>query len=196
MEFTILNSWDGKKDGHDPITITIQPDSEDQGLVLRVKAPFYNIPPSPRVEPGQSCPQLWNYEVVEVFFLNDATQQYLEVELCPHGQYLVLLLEGSRNVKQSGLPLEFRATIDGSSWNGEALIPWCYLPPSPTRFNAYAIHGECHTRIYRALHPVPGCEPDFHRLHFFGNLDLRDMMDEVWIQPISPLWSPLPKHTP
>ena len=41
--------------------------------------------------------QLWNYETVELFFLNDA-DQYLEVQLGPHGHYQVILLAGRRKV--------------------------------------------------------------------------------------------------
>ncbi|CAH2300949.1 Hypothetical predicted protein, partial [Pelobates cultripes] len=51
----------------------------------------------PPGEPGQPFDGLWDYEVVESFFLNSKTTQYLEVELCPHGQHLVLLLCGVGN---------------------------------------------------------------------------------------------------
>ena len=36
------------------------------------------------------------FKVVEAFFLNDK-EQYLELEFGPHGQHLMLLLNGNRN---------------------------------------------------------------------------------------------------
>ena len=40
--------------------------------------------------------RLFDVEVVEAFFLNDAGD-YLELEFGPHGQHLMLLLSGRRN---------------------------------------------------------------------------------------------------
>ena len=56
---------------------------------------------------------------------------------------------------QDELPLEFKSTIDGGQWQGEAIIPASYFPPKVNKFNAYAIHGEGDGRVYEALYPVP-----------------------------------------
>lgn len=48
------------------------------------------------------CPiQLYNYEVFEIFFLN-SDNHYLEVELGPYNQWLVLLLSGERQDINTG----------------------------------------------------------------------------------------------
>ena len=62
---------------------------------------------------------------------------------------------------QDKLPLEFKATIDGCQWRGEAIIPASYFPPNVSKFNAYAIHGEGSGRVYESLYPVPeGAYPE------------------------------------
>ena len=63
---------------------------------MSVQAPYWADPAPPGGQPGQAYFGLWEYEVVEAFFLN-AKDQYLEVEFGPHGQHIVLLLNGRRN---------------------------------------------------------------------------------------------------
>ena len=63
---------------------------------ISVRAPYFSDPAPPGGLPGQAYFGLWEYEVVEAFFLNDK-DQYLEVEFGPHGQHIVLLLDGRRN---------------------------------------------------------------------------------------------------
>ena len=66
--------------------------------------------------------KLWDYEVVEAFFLSSNSERYLELEFGPHGQHLVLLLDGRRNAIRHSLPLEYQATIIGELWKGEAKV--------------------------------------------------------------------------
>lgn len=58
--------------------------------------------------------QLYDYEVVEIFITNDR-DQYVEVELGPHQQWLCLLLDGQRKSfnesKETELNLYFRSKI-------------------------------------------------------------------------------------
>ena len=86
---------------------------------MDVDAPFYNDP-KPQLEKktqnsaeDNNCAYmgLWDYEVVEAFFLNSKTGHYLEVELSPHGQHLVLLLHGKKNIIQDRLPLKYDVEI-------------------------------------------------------------------------------------
>lgn len=46
------------------------------------------------------------FTVVEMFFLND-NEEYLEVELGPWGEHLLLLLKGERNTINHSLPLDY-----------------------------------------------------------------------------------------
>ncbi|CAJ0940685.1 unnamed protein product [Ranitomeya imitator] len=83
-----------------------------------------------------------------------------------HGHHLVLLLSQRRNIWKQCLPLSFQASMSQETWEGTALIPWEYFPPSVDRFNAFAIHGSGPKRTYEALYPIPekevqeGQQPD------------------------------------
>ncbi|XP_045143331.1 UPF0462 protein C4orf33 homolog, partial [Echinops telfairi] len=163
LEYRITNTWNSMVVMHTPVSLRFKP--AVQGLVMEVWAPFFNDPPAPPAPPGQAFNKLWEYEVVESFFLNSRTKQYLEVELCPHGQHLVLLLS-DRDAFMKELDLQFEANIIGDHWIGTALIPWDYFPPSVDKMNSYAIHGSGTERTYEALYPIPpedielGQEPD------------------------------------
>uniref|UniRef100_A0A8C1EYS6 Chromosome 4 open reading frame 33 n=2 Tax=Cyprinus carpio TaxID=7962 RepID=A0A8C1EYS6_CYPCA len=178
MEFHIKHTWDSLPVDHEP-----------DGLLMQVTAPFFNHPPAPAGPPGEPFPGLWDYEVVESFFLNNNTEQYLEVEVCPHGQHLILLLNGKHN-----LPLLFKANIEDNKWKGEALLPWRYFPQGINKMNSYAIHGSGAGRTYEALYPVPredlqeGQGPDFHQLEYFQDFTLQSIMGDDWVQPESDLW--------
>ena len=54
---------------------------------------------------------LWDYEVVEAFFLCSKTEQYLEIELGPHGHHLVLLLNGRKNIFKKCLPIKWDVNL-------------------------------------------------------------------------------------
>ncbi|KAG8592762.1 hypothetical protein GDO81_000618 [Engystomops pustulosus] len=153
MEFTIEHQWNSASITHDPVTIYLKPASE--GLQMDISAPFFNDPPSPLSPAGEPFHGLWEHEVVEVFFLNSEKEQYLEVEVGPHGHHLVLLLSQRRNIWKECLPLSFQASITEKTWKGRALIPWEYFPPSVDQFNAYAIHGSELKRTFEALYPIP-----------------------------------------
>lgn len=165
---------------------------------MEVSGPFFNDPAAPAGLPSQPFPGLWDYEVVESFFLDSTTENYLEVELCPHGQHLILLLSGVRQSFQQQLSMVFNATITGDRWMGEAILPWSYFPPNVNKMNSYAIHGSGEKRTYEALYPIPteetveGQEPNFHRLEYFQNFCLQSIMGEGWIQPLSDLWQGKP----
>ena len=62
--------------------------------------------------PGQALYELWNYEVVEIFFLASKDENmYLELEFGPHGQHLGLLLRGSRNCLIHSFPIQYESEI-------------------------------------------------------------------------------------
>lgn len=115
---------------------------------------------------------LWNYEVVESFFLGN-DDEYLEIELGPKGHYVLLLLKGPNNLITYQLPLtNYTAqcsTVSGR-WLGQAYIPGEYFPCNVTRFNSFAIHKSEPHRVHMALYPVPQGKyeaADFHRLEAF-----------------------------
>ncbi|XP_072898784.1 UPF0462 protein C4orf33 homolog [Hemitrygon akajei] len=192
MEFTITKTWDSSPVSHKGIALSLKPD--DEGILMVVDAPFFNDPPSPAGPRGKSYDHLWDYEVVEAFFLNSCKELYLEVELCPHGQHLVLLLAGKGKAWKKELDLKYDSTIHDQNWEGKALIPWSYFPDGVNKFNAYAIHGSGDKRVYEALYPIPkkqvneGQQPNFHRLEYFEDFNLSSVMGGEWKQPRSDLW--------
>ncbi|MFZ5481285.1 MAG: hypothetical protein ACOZNI_31285 [Myxococcota bacterium] len=137
---------------------------DGDGLRVRVEAPRRGDPP-PAAPPGPLW-GLWEHEVVELFVLGPG-ERYAELELGPHGHYLLLALEGRRRVVGRELPLDVRWTDAGLAWIAETRLPAGVLPPEPWRLNAYAIHGVGERRRYHAWAPVPGPAPDFHRLDVF-----------------------------
>ncbi|XP_028657509.1 UPF0462 protein C4orf33 homolog isoform X1 [Erpetoichthys calabaricus] len=193
MEYSIAHTWDSIPVNHNPVTIHLQPG--DGGLLMEVRGPFFNDPPAPAGPPGEPFDKLWDYEVAEAFFLNSTTEKYLEVEVCPHGQHLILLLHGRGNAWKRGLSLKYEASIEGNEWHGKALLPWRYFPPGVNKMNLYAIHGSDPRRTYEALYPVPredlkpGQGPNFHLLEYFQNFNLKDIMGNDFLQPDSDLWS-------
>jgi len=187
MQFKLTTTWDSKPVNHDPIEIALFP--EDDYIVMEMKAPFFNDPPAPDGESGKPFHKLWDYEVVEAFFLGK-DEKYLEVEFSPHGQHLLLFLSGRKNAIKMCLPVEYHATINGNTWTGSAKIPKTYFPPGINLFNAYAIHGSDENRVYESLYPVPTNHfenPDFHRLEFFRYIDFSEMLP--YNHPLSKVWT-------
>ncbi|XP_078066465.1 UPF0462 protein C4orf33 homolog [Mustelus asterias] len=196
MMFTITKTWDSSPVTHRGMSLSFKPD--DEGLLMEVEGPFFNDPSAPVGKRGKPYDQLWNFEVVEAFFLNSSKELYLEVELCPHGQHLVLLLAGKGKAWKKELDLKYDCTIREQNWEGKALLPWSYFPPGVNKFNAYAIHGSGDKRAYEALYPIPkeqlkeGQQPDFHRLEYFEDFSLNSIMGKQWEQPQSELWKSAP----
>ena len=163
MDLVIERYWDGRPlPAPEHVSVQLSWDSGD--LILSVDAPYFDDPVPEH--PVGSTWELWEHEVVELFLLGDS-ERYTEIEVGPHGHFLLLRLDGCRNIVDRTLPMQLESQIDGSRWRGVARIEGKYLPHPIRRLNAYAIHGEGAQRIYAAWTPVPGPEPDFHRLKCF-----------------------------
>jgi hypothetical protein len=182
MKFSIANLWNSIPiTNHQPVQITLSSTNDKDHLLIEIDAPFFNDPAplSTSLTPGP-YPELWNYEVVELFFLASSTNHYLELEFSPHGHYLVLLLTDRRKELKQMLPLsEFQVERPSSDrWIGRALIPRSLFPAHVDRFNAYAIHGQDAKRTYESLYPAPtnSEQPDFHRLEFFQALNFDSLL--------------------
>ncbi|ODM98370.1 hypothetical protein Ocin01_08317 [Orchesella cincta] len=187
MRYTISTTWDGDKPADNAeIQLTFKKplESEGAGLVIEVDAPFYNDPIVPQTLPIASTDKLWNYEVVEAFFLSESEGKYLEIELAPKGHYLLLQLDTKQNVLNYSLPLEnYKATSltkNGvGSWHGRAVIPLEYFPTNVNKFNAYAIHKSDPERVYMSLFPATKGQysgPNFHRLNYFQDIDINSVL--------------------
>ncbi len=142
------------------------------GLLLDFSTPFYEDPSPPiALEADEICstPELWNYEVIELFVANG--EQYTELEVGPHGHYLVLRFNGRRQRISEGHPVRYKSYREAGQWMGTVLIENAYLPPEPWTFNAYRIHGVDASRCYLSAFAHPGAiAPDFHELSTFQPL--------------------------
>merc|ERR1712062_22120 len=189
MEFSIERLWNGEACSDTPIHFQLKravgnSNSSNQGLEIQFQAPFYDDPPPPNGKKGEAYNHLWDYEVVELFFLSSTTGLYLEVEFGPHGQHLGLLLNKRKECLSHSFPLEYQAELleENGLWKGTVKIPLEYFPPKVDQFNAYSIHGTEPSRIYKSLYAVPGPHPDFHRLNCFKSFDLitQNEMSDFW----------------
>lgn len=173
----IAHTWDGHAARADEIAeLTLR--FGVQGLEIAVEAPFHDDPPP--AGPAASTEGLWNHEVIELFLVQAATAEerqptprYVEIELSPHGHWLVLRFAGWRRRTGGPLPLQFSAEIARARWRGRALLATEHLPPPPYLAGAFAIHGEGEKRRYLAAHPAGGETPDFHRLQSMAELGQR-----------------------
>jgi hypothetical protein len=170
MELRIRNTWDGEACLPEEEVLCRLIWSSTQ-LSIQVRAPYHGDPPPP--SPPGSTDFLWEHEVVELFVLG-AQERYTEIEMGPHGHFLVLQLAGRRNAVRRCLPINYHAEIEGNTWMGRASIPMELLPEDPTHLNFTAIHGQGHQRRYLAWTPMPGPHPDFHRIEAFAPIERPD----------------------
>lgn len=180
MNFTIKSLWNSTLiEGDRFVQLSLSSTPDNKHLIIEIQAPFFHDPSPPG--PAGPFPTLWNYEVVELFFLASSTNHYIELEFSPYGHYLVLLLLDRRKPLKDMLPLdEYRVELLQSNqwWHGRALVPRAHFPARINLFNAYAIHGQGEKRIYEALYPAPpeSDQPDFHRLELFQPLTFENLL--------------------
>lgn len=166
FHFEIRGTWDGRPLAPNEFArIDLR---LGDALEIELEATRYGDP-TPPTPPGR-CDGLWNFEVVELFLLG-RDDRYLELEFGPAGHWLALRLEGRRHVVASELSVEFETGSEGARWRGRTRIPLDWLPAGLHAANAYAIHGVDAARRYLAWQPVPGPQPDFHRLEHFPPLE-------------------------
>ncbi len=176
LRFTIARTFDAvAAHRHEHVRCELRTRA-DGGLRWSLDAPCHDDPPPGHAAgqplPAGSTPGLWNFEVVELMLLGD-DNRYLEVEVGPHGHFLVLQLHGVRRVVETGLPLALQIdrppfnAEEAPRWRATVDLPASLLPIGVSRFNAFAIHGEGEARRYLALSPAGGKIADFHVLDTF-----------------------------
>jgi len=163
---TVARTWNDAPVDRDEVAWVAVTRRGDGGLVVDVRANLQGDPP-PDAPPGR-LDHLWEHEVVEVFILG-SDGHYTELEMGPHGHYLVLRFRGERDEIGRDYTIEYSAERTGEKWRGKAVVPAEFLPAPPFKANAYAIHGQGERRRYLAAHPGEG-EPDFHKVAYFRAL--------------------------
>jgi len=176
--FEVASTWNGGALPKDEVT---KVSVSASGIV--VDARFYD---DVRPEGIGRHARLWEHEVVEVFLAEgvEATSRYVELELGPHGHWLVLGFEGYRQAMTlpERVVVDYRASIDSVAqkrWRGELVLEhewWKGVLAATRRANAFAIHDGASSGIARrrfcAAFPAPrdAERPDFHRVDWFGDV--------------------------
>ena len=140
--------------------VHISIEEEEEEILLEIDAPYYDDP-TPKSS-SKSVWGLWEYEVVEVFFVGE-DGQYLEAEFGPHGHHLLLWLNAPRTVAKKHLPVQFTAKIHNRRWQGTAKISRSILPSKIQKWNLFSIHGVGPQRQYQCMFPLQTSQPDFHQ---------------------------------
>merc|ERR1712126_572149 len=161
--YTIETTWNGSPVSHYPPHLMLS-STESGNLVIKIEARLVgDLPFPPNCSPGRPYPGLWNYEVVEAFFLDPVQVSYVELEFSPCGAHLALLLHPQRVALVSYLPLDYKIEVVGDTCLGVAEIPAEYLPANVSSWNAFAIHKAMDSeydqawedgKAYEALFPV------------------------------------------
>merc|ERR1712020_836164 len=114
--YSILTTWNGDEVRHDPASVTLG--STDTGdLTIHIEASLVgDLEFLPNCNPNRPYPGLWNYEVVEAFFLDPVSISYVELEFHPCGAHLALLLHPGRKMggeshNSIGLPARQRVRL-------------------------------------------------------------------------------------
>lgn len=160
-------TWDGKAVA-DPEKMEVRFCLRELELEVEVEGPFHGDPPPST--PAGELEGLWGHEVAELFLLG-AGGHYLEIEIGPHGHYLIYHLTGIRQISKSISPTHCTTSITGSQWQGTLTLPLNQSILPFSHANAYAVHGQGAKRRYLAAFPVPGEKPDFHQPRYFASLD-------------------------
>ncbi len=182
--FEVASTWNGTPLSRGEVTYV---SVSANGIV--VDAPFYDDarPSGPGGPVGIGRhDRLWEHEVVEVFLAegDEPTSRYVELELGPHGHWLVLGFEGYRRAMMlpDGVVVDYRASLhlgDVNRWRGELVLEprwWQGVLAATRRANAFAIHDGTSAGItqrrFCAAFPAPNEaeRPDFHRVDWFGGV--------------------------
>jgi hypothetical protein len=182
FQYEIKTDWEGNEildeSKHSLISFSI-PEDKNVLVITVESAPFYNNPPPPKSD-HETCICLWEFEVIEVF-VKGRMDKYIEIELSPHGEYLILAMDGHKQRFHEALhPISYKSKILQETWTAEIVIPFSFLPPPflagdlpMFSFNAYSLYSQGDKRITNALFPCSKGEyeiPDCDRLHLFQPL--------------------------
>uniref|UniRef100_A0A0N5BWG8 DUF2185 domain-containing protein n=1 Tax=Strongyloides papillosus TaxID=174720 RepID=A0A0N5BWG8_STREA len=181
--YEITTLWNGEKISTNPVLINFKYKGierngllEKNYLYITFEAPFYDDP-FPENFAGYT-PGLWNYEVVEFFFSNNQGQ-YIEIELGPHGHWLIYAFDDYRKIRNNCEEVELNvenSILPDDTWKCVVGVPLGLLPINVSKFNAYHIHGKEPQRTYEALFPSTDKdqkEPDFHKLEYFKKFNTK-----------------------
>ncbi len=127
----------------------------------------------PNSREGHFYPELWRYDVAEIFLGQKSEAGYFEVNLAPNGAWWMCYFEKTRQPKAhqpsfNGISAHGQCQKD--HWKAQISIPKTILPPlEKITFNISLILNSPN-QTFHTLAPLPGHEPDFHQPDSFLSL--------------------------
>lgn len=170
LSLNIERLWNGDPCPDERVRAVVQLSANTEGMVVRVESPILHEQKIPDAPIGSRMDGLWNFDVVELFFVGPG-HRYLELELGAGGHFLLLSFESIRHRSDEHLQfqplLRYRKTQE-KTWISELTLPWNVVPENLRALNAFMIaSGQ-----FLALSPLPGDKPDFHQPDFFPHASL------------------------
>ena len=149
-------------------------------IMIRIDAD-YNNDKAPNKPSGRMI-GLWEepYEVFEVFIASGNKEEYVEINVGPHGHYYVKMI--TKYGTDDNITIDskvFSMDRKNKTWTAVLTIPAMYLPEPDTNFdssnplaikwyiNANAIIGAGTSREYFSAYPLSGSSPNFHQPSMF-----------------------------
>lgn len=124
---------------------------------------------APHSLPGKFLPELWRYDVAEIFFAVDSGR-YLEINLAPSGAWWACWFDGIRSPAEEQPnfdPIVAQAEQQRDFWEASLFLPAALFPnPEGLRYNVTFILNSPR-QTFHTLAPLPGNEPDFHQPDHF-----------------------------
>ena len=127
----------------------------------------------PNSKEGQFCPELWRFDVAELFLADLSGKPYLEVNLAPNGAWWMCWFHDVRlpQEKQPAFTgVEAAGCCQKKAWNARIRIPHSLLPPLESLSYNITFILNSPQQTFHSLAPLPGKEPDFHQPSSFLSL--------------------------
>ncbi len=139
----------------------------------------------PRVLPGalpcEFTPELWRFDVAELFIRDVCSSRYLELNLAPNGAWWSAEFDQARQRSSTddqpiqGLETHALMTCSGG-WQAAACIPLSYLEAA-FGFGAHstvnvAFIVDSPEQVFTSKAKLPGSQPDFHQPDYFERIEL------------------------
>lgn len=157
---TVERQWDGSACPDPLVHAEVALAQTSEGVRVRVRAPVLPDARIPAEASVMRVANLWEYDVVEVFFVGPG-HHYLELELGAGGHWLLLSFDEvrHRSNEHEKLSLKVDWKREGSFWTSEVTIPRELIPEPLRALNAFVIARG----FFLAMSPVSGTEADFHQ---------------------------------
>jgi len=181
----LWNGKDSETNYYGCVSLALSPSTSD--MIIKVDADYNNnqIPE----KPAGRMRGLWEepYEVFEIFIASGTKEDYLEINIGPHGHYYIKMI--TKYGTDDNIILDSKPTFSmdkqKKKWTAVLTLPSMYLPEPDTDFdssqplaikwyaNANAIIGSGASREYFSAYPLVNSEsdsnssPNFHKPEMF-----------------------------